>query len=362
MDLQQVLDNLHNLSGAQIWLLLAALVFIICAVMMLMIFRQINQHQVNFRGDTQDSESEAILIDTGNTTGRSKYALTAKPTMIGRIAANDVKRYDSVVIPDVTVGRRHAVIECHDGAFWLQDQGSVNGSYVNGERVEGEKRLKNGDYLKIHKFTFQFIEKNTVPNKSMTESAIKWPLSAAGPDLSPNAVLAGHGDTMLDIPRYKFEKQVDHLRTQVLNRNESEKTISAPHKLKDVSDAVIRNTIREATVRLVLSPDDDKTERLYSDLLTSPPVDRPVFDEQNNQQKKTSGNKKLADLSMFPDLDEKVLEALEDFFNDTADDLVIPNKLELTNKGRKLAQMGHFSSLPPISHSLNDKHHNDSEK
>lgn len=361
MDLQQVLDNLHNISGAQIWLLLAALVFVSCAVMMLMIFRQINQHQVNFRGDVQDHPSEAILIDTSKTTGRAKYALTAKPTMIGRIAANDVNRYDSVVIPDVTVGRRHAVIEYHDNAFWLQDQGSVNGSYVNGERVDGEKCLKNGDYLKIHKFTFQFIEKNAERSGNITDPAINGPLTTDGFDLSPNAVLAGHGDTMLDIPRYKIEKQVDHLRTQVLNKNEFERNISAPHKLKDVSDAVIRNTIREATVRLVLSPDDDKTERLYSDLLVSPPVDRPVF-EHDNAQDKSSENKNWADLSMFPDLDEKVLEALEDFFNDTADDLRIPNKLELTNKGQKLAQMGHFSSLPPVSHSLNEKLQNDSEK
>ena len=47
------------------------------------------------------------------------------------------------------VSRRHCAIVLEEGRALLQDFGSTNGTYVNGERVKDEQELKNGDRLKI---------------------------------------------------------------------------------------------------------------------------------------------------------------------------------------------------------------------
>jgi uncharacterized RDD family membrane protein YckC len=61
---------------------------------------------------------------------------------IGRDPSNDL------VLPDVMVSRRHAVIEPRAGLFFLRDCHSANGSAVNGEQVS-ERGLQDGDVLAI---------------------------------------------------------------------------------------------------------------------------------------------------------------------------------------------------------------------
>ena len=47
------------------------------------------------------------------------------------------------------VSRRHCAIVLEEGRALLQDFGSTNGTYVNGERVKDGQELKNGDHLKV---------------------------------------------------------------------------------------------------------------------------------------------------------------------------------------------------------------------
>lgn len=103
-----------------------------------------------------DSEPQAFLTDRHGITDQQVYMLGRKPTMIGRIAAaeNDYLAY--IVVPDNTVGRRHALIEYKESGFWIIDQGSTNGTYVNDCIVTTETRLKHGDRVRLHKFEFEF--------------------------------------------------------------------------------------------------------------------------------------------------------------------------------------------------------------
>ena len=59
-------------------------------------------------------------------------------------------------LDDVTVSRKHATIERRSGAFFVRDAGSLNGTYVNGERVE-ETRLASGDEIQIGMFKLAFF-------------------------------------------------------------------------------------------------------------------------------------------------------------------------------------------------------------
>jgi pSer/pThr/pTyr-binding forkhead associated (FHA) protein len=80
----------------------------------------------------------------------SKYMLDAEVTRAGRHPDSDI------FLDDITVSRRHAEIIRRADGFHLLDAGSLNGTYVNRNRVE-ETKLSNGDELQIGKFKLVFF-------------------------------------------------------------------------------------------------------------------------------------------------------------------------------------------------------------
>ena len=64
-------------------------------------------------------------------------------------------------LTDTLVSRKHAVLKVHDdGECWIEDTGSRNGTYVNGEKLSGKERLlKNGDKITIAYFDFRFLDR-----------------------------------------------------------------------------------------------------------------------------------------------------------------------------------------------------------
>ncbi|RJQ44172.1 MAG: FHA domain-containing protein, partial [Gaiellales bacterium] len=71
-------------------------------------------------------------------------------TTIGRAPDSDV------FLDDITVSRHHAVLLRQEDGYYVQDQGSLNGTYVNHVRVETQK-VTDGDQLQIGKFKLTFI-------------------------------------------------------------------------------------------------------------------------------------------------------------------------------------------------------------
>lgn len=54
-----------------------------------------------------------------------------------------------IELPDPDVSRRHAVIRQVDEGIAIEDLGSTNGTFVNGERISGIAELKVGDTLRF---------------------------------------------------------------------------------------------------------------------------------------------------------------------------------------------------------------------
>ncbi len=69
---------------------------------------------------------------------------------IGRDAGNDV------VINDDAASARHALIEMNDGTWWIQDEGSTNGTLLNGARIERRERLRDGDVVDVGRVAMRF--------------------------------------------------------------------------------------------------------------------------------------------------------------------------------------------------------------
>lgn len=68
----------------------------------------------------------------------------------------------SIHLTDMLVSRRHAVIKTKEnGDCWIEDLGSRNGTFVNGERLEGKERLlRDGDTIAVAFFEFRFLDRN----------------------------------------------------------------------------------------------------------------------------------------------------------------------------------------------------------
>jgi hypothetical protein len=90
-----------------------------------------------------------LVVKRGPIAG-SRFALSPVVTTIGR-------HPDSVVfLDDVTVSRRHAEIREEDGGFKVVDVGSLNGTYLNRERIE-QAEMRSGDELQVGKFRLIFL-------------------------------------------------------------------------------------------------------------------------------------------------------------------------------------------------------------
>lgn len=92
----------------------------------------------------------ALLVVRKGPNEGSKYMLDAEVTRAGRHPDSDI------FLDDITVSRRHAEIVRRADGFHLVDVGSLNGTYVNRDRVE-DARLINGDELQIGKFRLVFF-------------------------------------------------------------------------------------------------------------------------------------------------------------------------------------------------------------
>ena len=69
------------------------------------------------------------------------------------------RRPDSdVFLDDVTVSRDHALLVKRNGDFYLDDLGSLNGTYVNRRRIESH-RLADGDELQVGKYKLTFLQR-----------------------------------------------------------------------------------------------------------------------------------------------------------------------------------------------------------
>jgi pSer/pThr/pTyr-binding forkhead associated (FHA) protein len=90
-----------------------------------------------------------LVVRRGPNAG-SRFALSEGKTTIGRHPESDI------FLDDVTVSRRHAEVLAEGGRFTVTDAGSLNGTYLNRERID-EAELRSGDELQVGKFRLVFL-------------------------------------------------------------------------------------------------------------------------------------------------------------------------------------------------------------
>lgn len=109
--------------------------------------------------DGDDSQAEALedlgvtgpalVVRSGGGRAGEMFTLNGETT-IGR--SPDC----GIFLDDVTVSRKHAVLIERDNGFFVEDQGSLNGTFVNRKRVESAQ-LEDGDEVQVGKYRLTFF-------------------------------------------------------------------------------------------------------------------------------------------------------------------------------------------------------------
>jgi pSer/pThr/pTyr-binding forkhead associated (FHA) protein len=96
------------------------------------------------------AQSGALVVRSGGGRVGQSFPMQGEKMTIGRSPETDV------FLDDVTVSRDHATLVRRGGGWYLDDSGSLNGTYVNRQRVDSH-RLADGDELQIGKFKLTFF-------------------------------------------------------------------------------------------------------------------------------------------------------------------------------------------------------------
>jgi hypothetical protein len=94
-------------------------------------------------------QGPALVVRSGGGRAGEMFPLDGETT-IGR--SPDC----GIFLDDVTVSRKHAVLRDRDGNFLIEDQGSLNGTFVNRKRVESAQ-LDDGDEVQVGKYRLTYF-------------------------------------------------------------------------------------------------------------------------------------------------------------------------------------------------------------
>lgn len=113
------------------------------------------------------SEDQGLLAST---------AVDTSPFRVGRAPEAELQ------LSGASVSKLHAAVEKDEHAFALVDLGSRNGTYLNGERIEGRQTLRSGDVIRIGGMELRFVlRRRRRPNSTIAEHSA---FDAEGSDLS----------------------------------------------------------------------------------------------------------------------------------------------------------------------------------
>jgi len=99
--------------------------------------------------DALPAGSALLIVQRGPGAG-SRYLLDTDTVSAGRHPESDI------FLDDITVSRRHVEFQREAGSFRVHDVGSLNGTYVNRDRID-DALLQNGDEVRIGKFRLVFF-------------------------------------------------------------------------------------------------------------------------------------------------------------------------------------------------------------
>ena len=97
-------------------------------------------------------EGATLVIRAGGGRAGEAFSVAGEQARIGRSPDSEV------FLDDVTVSRNHALLVRRRDGLYVDDLGSLNGTYVNRQRVDSQQ-LEDGDELQIGKYKLSYLHK-----------------------------------------------------------------------------------------------------------------------------------------------------------------------------------------------------------
>lgn len=98
----------------------------------------------------EEVHEHAVLIVKRGPNAGTRFSLEAPLVTVGRHPESDI------FLDDITVSRRHVELKWNGTSYEVGDVGSLNGTYVNRERVDSVA-LENGDEVQVGKFKLVYF-------------------------------------------------------------------------------------------------------------------------------------------------------------------------------------------------------------
>jgi adenylate cyclase len=125
-------------------------------------------------------------------TAEGQQAIELRPiNSLGRHPNNSIQLLDKIV------SKEHCILELRDGQFVLRDLGSLNGTYINGERVRGEQMLRHGDEIALGSTRARYDDGTTPLNFAPLAAG---PGAVAHPQHSPTWSTGAQGTVGAGMP------------------------------------------------------------------------------------------------------------------------------------------------------------------
>ena len=102
--------------------------------------------------DEMGLKGPALVVRSGGGRAGETFQLEDERTTIGRSPDS------GIFLDDVTVSRRHAVIVKREGRCFIEDEGSLNGTFLNRRRIDSAE-LHDDDELQVGKYRLTFLDR-----------------------------------------------------------------------------------------------------------------------------------------------------------------------------------------------------------
>lgn len=96
------------------------------------------------------ADSALLVVQRGPAAG-ARFLLDTDQITVGRHPDSDI------FLDDITVSRRHAIFSRTADGYVVSDQGSLNGTYVNRDRIDGDIQLTGSDEVQIGKYRLMYF-------------------------------------------------------------------------------------------------------------------------------------------------------------------------------------------------------------
>ncbi len=151
-----------------------------------------------------------------------------------------------IVIASKSISRENTRIR-QEGRFWfVEDLGSTNGTYLNGERIISSMNLRDGDSIKVGDVTFIFHDPDTTTREN--------PIPELDLDTVAGVVRVNRKPINLSPKEYLLLAYLFERKCQVCSKDEIGRAVWPEYKEGGIFDYQIENLVRRLRTRIELDP------------------------------------------------------------------------------------------------------------